>query len=157
MIIVRALYGLKIRGASWAAMLAESLSAMGYWPTEADRNVWIKLSTKPDGFKYYQMILVYVDEILHVSHDPNPGIAALQKLYVLKDDSIGPPKRYLGANIDIVQVSNGRVIWAMSSESYVRAAIDNVENMLKADASPPLKIYGDCKRPYPSNYLLYDC
>jgi hypothetical protein len=152
MIIVRALYGLKTSGASWAAMLAESLASMGYKPTEADRNVWIKPSVKPDGFRYYQMILVYVDDILHVSHDPNPGIEALRKLYVLKDDSIGSPKRYLGANIERVQVKDGRAIWSMSSESYVRAAVDNVENLLKSDGAPPLKVYGDCKRPYPSNY-----
>jgi len=89
MLIVRALYGLKLSGASWAAMLAKSLSIMGYHPTEADRNVWIKPSMKPDGFRYYQMILVYVDDILHVSHDPNPAIEALKKLYELKPDSIG--------------------------------------------------------------------
>lgn len=152
MVIVRALYGLKTSGASWAAMLAESLAGMGYKPTEADRNVWIKASTKPDGFKYYQMILVYVDDILHLSHDPKPAIEALQKLYVLKDESIGSPKRYLFANIDRVQTQDGRNIWSMSSESYVRAAIENVENMLKSDGSPPLKVYGDCKRPYPSSY-----
>jgi len=109
MIIVRALYGLKTSGASWAAMLAESLSAMGYQPTEADRNVWIKPSIKPNGFRYYQMILVYVDDILHVSHDPSPGIEALKKLYELKEESIGPPKHYLGADIQQVQVSDGRI------------------------------------------------
>jgi hypothetical protein len=107
---------------------------------------------KPDGFKYYQMILVYVDDILHVSHDPKPAIEALQKLYVLKDESIGSPNRYLGANIDRVQTQDGRIIWSMSSESYVRAAIENVENMLKSDGVPPLKVYRDCKRPYPSSY-----
>jgi hypothetical protein len=40
----------------------------------------------------------------------------------------------------------------MSSEDYVRSAISNVEDMLKRDGSPPLKVYGDSKRPYPSSY-----
>jgi Reverse transcriptase (RNA-dependent DNA polymerase). len=54
MIIVRALYRLKTSGASWAAMLAESLSAMGYQPTEAYKNVWIKPSVKQA--KWFQVL-----------------------------------------------------------------------------------------------------
>eukprot|EP00557_Chaetoceros_sp_GSL56_P014199 CAMPEP_0176484462 /NCGR_PEP_ID=MMETSP0200_2-20121128/4466_1 /TAXON_ID=947934 /ORGANISM="Chaetoceros sp., Strain GSL56" /LENGTH=360 /DNA_ID=CAMNT_0017880935 /DNA_START=761 /DNA_END=1843 /DNA_ORIENTATION=- len=70
----------------------------------------------------------------------------------MKEGSIGTPKRYLGANIDRVQTDDGRVVWSMSSEDYVRAAIDNVEKMLKADGLQPLKVYGDGKRPYSSSY-----
>ena len=152
LIIVRALYGLKSSGASWASMLADSLKSLGYKPTLADRNVWIKPGVKPDGFKYYQMILVYVDDILHLSHNTNPVINALQASYTLKEGSIGTPKRYLGANIDRVQTDDGRMVWSMSSEDYVRAAIDNLEKMLKADGLQPLKVYGDGKRPYSLSY-----
>lgn len=93
--------------ASWAALLTESLVTMGYQPTETNRNVWIKLSVKLNGYRYYhQIILVYVDGISHISHDPNPGIEALKKLHEFKEDSVGPPKCYLGANIENVQVSD---------------------------------------------------
>jgi hypothetical protein len=93
--------------ASWAALLAESLAAIGYQPTETNRNVWIKPSVKLNGYRYRQIILVYVYDILHVSHDPNLGIEALKKLHVFKEDSVDPPKKkcYLGANIKNVQVS----------------------------------------------------
>lgn len=152
MFIVRALYGLKSSGASWASTLASTLSDMGYKATEADRNVWIKKGCKPDGFRYYQLILVYVDDILHISHSPMDVITQLRSAYTLKEESVGTPKRYLGANIERVQTSDGRIIWSMTSEDYVRAAIENVEGMLRSDGSPPLKVYGDCKRPYPKDY-----
>lgn len=152
MFVVRALYGLKSSGASWASTLANTLRGMGYSPSEADRNVWLKPGCKPDGFKYYQLILVYVDDILHISHNPSDMIDKLRSAYTLKEESVGSPKRYLGANIERVQTPDGRIIWAMTSEDYVRSAIQNVEGMLKGDGSPPLKVYGDYKRPYGKEY-----
>jgi hypothetical protein len=152
MFIVRALYGLKSSGASWASMLSDSLRGLGYTPSEADRNVWMKPGVKPDGFKYYQYILVYVDDILHLSHDPTIVISALSNMYELKKESVGIPERYLGANVERVQLSDGRPVWAMTSKDYVTSAIRNVESMRKQDGEPPLKVYGDCKRPYPKDY-----
>jgi hypothetical protein len=152
MFIVRALYGLKSSGASWASMLSDSLRGLGYTPSEADRNVWMKPGVKPDGFKYYQYILVYVDDILHLSHDPTIVISALSNMYELKKESVGIPERYLGANVERVQLSDGRSVWAMTSKDYVTSAIRNVESMRKQDGEPPLKVYGDCKRPYPKDY-----
>jgi Reverse transcriptase (RNA-dependent DNA polymerase) len=67
MIIKRALYGLKSSGAAWRNMLASSLMDMGYKSSLADADVWTKPNIKPDGFEYYEMILVYVDDILVVS------------------------------------------------------------------------------------------
>jgi hypothetical protein len=49
MLIVRALYGLKSSGASWRAMLAQSLTEIGYESTRADPDVWIRVAFKPDG------------------------------------------------------------------------------------------------------------
>ena len=91
MIVVRALYGLKSSYASWRAiMLAQSLTDIGYLSTRADQDVWIRAAFKPDGFKYYEMVLVYVDGILHLSHDTKPRMEALRKLYKLKPGSCGP-------------------------------------------------------------------
>jgi hypothetical protein len=133
-------------------MLSESITALGYTPSEADRNVWIKPGVKPDGFRYYQMILIYVDDILHLSHDPDVAINALRGMYELKEESVSAPSRYLGANVERVQLCDGRETWAMSSKDYITSAILNVESMRKMDGDPPLKVYGDCKRPYPKEY-----
>lgn len=110
MFITRALYGLKSSGASWAATLVGTLCDMGYLPSLADQNVWLKAACKPDDFKYYEMILVYVDDILHLSHQPSVAIEAIRRVYVMKEESIGTPKRYLRANIERIQTQDGRVI-----------------------------------------------
>jgi hypothetical protein len=152
MLVVRALYGLKSSGAAWAAMLSQTLSELGYSPSRADRNVWLKRASKPDGFEYYEMILVYVDDILHISHDTKPAINALMKLYLIRKESMGPPNRYLGANIDKIQTEDGQVMWSTTCVDYCKGAIGNVEAMLQQDGMNPLKTYGDGKRPYPSTY-----
>ncbi|GFH50414.1 pol protein [Chaetoceros tenuissimus] len=73
MIIARALYGLKSSGAAWRAKLAE----IGYFPSQADPDVWMKAANKEDGTPYYKYMLVYVDDILHIAKDPKVDMAIL--------------------------------------------------------------------------------
>ena len=94
LIIVKALYGLKSSGAAWRSLLASSLSDLGYRNSIADYDVWIKAAVKPNGFAYYKFVLVYVDDILHVSpHQPHVLMEQIGKLYRLKEGSVGPPDR----------------------------------------------------------------
>jgi hypothetical protein len=37
---------------------------MGFEPTKSDPDVWYRAASKPDGFQYYEYILVYVDDML---------------------------------------------------------------------------------------------
>jgi hypothetical protein len=150
MVVVRALYGLKSSGASWRAMLAQSLNDMEYKSTRADPDVWIRPAFKPDGTEYYEMVLVYVDDILHLSHDVKPTMAALSKLYELKPESCGPPDRYLGANIGKFQLPDGRESWSMSARDYVKNAVKNVEETLLTENKTALKSKAD--RPTPAGY-----
>ena len=78
----------------------------------------------------------------------------LKGLYRLKDDSLGPPSRYLGANVEKVQLEDGSVAWSTTSKKYYRAAIENVERMLEMEGSQPLKVFGSKagERPYPAPY-----
>jgi hypothetical protein len=129
MIIRKALYGLKSSGAAFRAHLAETLYDLNYLPTKGDPDVWIRAATKPDGFKYYEMVLVYVDDILCVSHDPKATMAGIQATFKLKDDKIDKPEIYLGAQL-CQKVINGVECWMMTSEQYIKAAITNVETKL---------------------------
>jgi hypothetical protein len=150
MLVVRALYGLKSSGASWRAMLAQSLTEIGYASTRADPDVWIRAAFKPDGTEYYEMVLVYVDDILHLSHDVKPTMKALEKLYELKPGSCGPPTMYLGANISKYQLEDGRSSWCMSARDYVKNAVKNVEEELLKEDHTGLKSKAD--RPTPAGY-----
>ena len=62
--IARALYGLKSSGAAGRSTLAQSMEQLGYSPTKADPDVWIKRAVKHDGSPYYKMMLIYVDDVL---------------------------------------------------------------------------------------------
>ena len=70
MLITRALYGLKTIIASLRSYLAETFHKLGYTPTKADPDVWLRKSVKADGFQYYAMVLCYVYDILCISDDP---------------------------------------------------------------------------------------
>ena len=152
--VVRALYGLKTSGASWRAMLAQSLSDIGFVSTKADPDVYLRPATKPCGFEYYEMMLVYVDGILHLSHDISPTETALNAAYRLKEGSIGEPDRYLGANINKYMV-DGTPHFGKTCEDYVELSIKNVELMLINDGdNKGLSMYGKkaSYRPFPPTY-----
>jgi Reverse transcriptase (RNA-dependent DNA polymerase) len=78
-IIVRALYRLKSSGAAWRSHFANSLRDFGFQSCLADPDVWYKPATKSDGTEYYEYVLVYVDDLLHISHEPKKLIQGLQE------------------------------------------------------------------------------
>ena len=59
-------FGLKSAGAAFRALLAETSYDMGYVPTKADPDVWLRPAVKADGFKYYEIVLCYVDNMLAI-------------------------------------------------------------------------------------------
>jgi Reverse transcriptase (RNA-dependent DNA polymerase) len=75
--IKKALYGLKSSGAAWRALFAMTLTDLGYTSTKADPDVWIRAQVKPDGFGYYEMVLVYVDDTMVLSHEPKQTMRML--------------------------------------------------------------------------------
>jgi hypothetical protein len=89
MIVVRALFGLKSLGATFRAFLGEHLCGMGFRHSEADPDVWLRPACKPDGTKYYEMILCYVDDLLAISVKPEGIMKSVQERFKLKGISLG--------------------------------------------------------------------
>ena len=81
MLITRALYGLRASGATFRSFLGEALYDLGYVPTKADPDVWIRLAVKPCGFCYYEMLLCYVDDVLSISDEPLKTIKGIQRTF----------------------------------------------------------------------------
>jgi hypothetical protein len=54
-------------------------------------------TVKPDGSKYYEYVLCYVDDIFVVSERPKRIMEGLEAKYMLKAGSVGKPTMYLGA------------------------------------------------------------
>ena len=121
---------------------------IGYKPTKADPDVWIRPATKTNGFEYYEMVLCYVDDILSISDDPKAALTALTSTFKLKDDKIEPPDMYLGAQLGQIQVGDAEC-WSMSAKKYVESAVKSVEESLaKKGLRLPTKAY----TPLPADY-----
>jgi hypothetical protein len=87
--IVRALYGLKSAGAAFRNNLASCMDHLGWKPCLADRDLWMKEATRPDdSMKYWAYILIYVDDILCMHHDPWTSLAHIDKYFKMKAGSI---------------------------------------------------------------------
>ena len=127
MLVVRAIYGLKSSGSAWRQLLLQILIDLGYVYYKADPDVWLKAETKHDVTEYYAYVLVYVDDVLHLHQDPDTFMNRLAEVYRLKDGNVGEPDRYLGANIEIVQLYDSSVAWSMTNREYVTNTIQNLE------------------------------
>jgi hypothetical protein len=115
----------------------------------ADPDVWLRPAMKKDGTKYYQYVLIYVDDLLVCAEDPNEVMRTLADFYRLKEDPATKkkwdhPTRYLGANIGKYKLDGShKEHWFMSADDYVAASIKNVEaELAKTGLKLPTKING---------------
>ena len=95
MLIVRALYGLKSSGTAFRSFLADHLWDIGYRPSKADSDVWMRPTIKNNGFKYWEYILCYVDDILVISDNPMQTMNNIGQKFKFKDDKAVTPEQYL--------------------------------------------------------------
>ena len=146
LMLTRALYGLKSSGAAWRADLAATIRELGFISTQADPDVWIR-----SAGLHYEMILVYVDDILIFAKKPKEIMDDLGKHYEMKPESVKTPEMYLGANFDKIQLPDGRSEWCMSSKHYVKNAIKVIEAWMIED-DPEAKLKSTAKNPFPSGY-----
>ena len=79
--------------------------------------------------------MIYVNDILVISHRASTIMDNLSALYCLKENPsnekrYGTPDHYLGANIGLYTLpgnTSGKQKWYMSSDDYVADAIKNDE------------------------------
>jgi hypothetical protein len=88
-LIVITLYGLKSAGAAFRNHLAECMKHLGWNPCHADSDLCIKAETRPDDSVInWAYILIYVDDILCVHHNPGSPLAKLDEYFKMKEGSI---------------------------------------------------------------------
>jgi hypothetical protein len=83
-------------------MFNASITEMGFNPTIADPDVYQQAITKLDGFKYYKFILMYVDDVLIISHSPQEHLEHIKATYELNLNSTRPPT----GNFDSIHISD---------------------------------------------------
>lgn len=93
----------------WQIFFLKTLATMGYKLYLANPDVFMK-PTMIDhkGNKYWSYMLVYVDDCLLVHYNPDPVMEELKTHYTLKNDAHGPPDQYLGANVELYQMADGK-------------------------------------------------
>jgi Reverse transcriptase (RNA-dependent DNA polymerase) len=146
LIVTRALYGIKSSGAAWRADLATTLRELQFTSTQADPDVWIQSSGT-----HYDMVLVYVDDILIFAKNAKLTMDELGKPYEFKPESVKEPDIYLDADMEKVQLPDGRVEWAMSSQTYVKNAVKVFESLIAED-DPEAKSKTTARNLFPTGY-----
>jgi Reverse transcriptase (RNA-dependent DNA polymerase) len=148
-IIEKALYGLKSSGAAWRSLFASTLVNFNFVNSIADPDVWLRAAIHPQTIlECYEMVLVYVDDILHLSHNPKDLMDEIAKIYRLKEGSVGRPQRYLGANIGLYTLNDVSQAWPMSARDYLTNVVKNIEQVL---AKKGEKLGGSVRTPLPKS------
>jgi hypothetical protein len=150
-VIVRSLYGLKSAGAAFRATLAQLLQDLGYSSLKANPDVWMHEAVWADGHEYYEMLFVYVDDILALSHQAEERIKEITTFLKAKEGSIKPPEIYLGANVAKIQLPDGREVWSTSPKTYVKNSIQAIEWLLEEDGEGYV-LKSNARNPFPTGY-----
>ena len=71
------------------------------------------------------------------------------------NESFGPPHRYLGTNVENLQLEDGSIVWSTNCVDCLRSTIDNLNNSLGVDKAA-LNNYGKViELTHPITYLSW--
>ena len=97
--LTKALYGLKTSARAWRLHPSEVLkNQLGYKSCLVDPDIWLREAGK-ENHKYYEVLLVYTDDILVISYRAKEAMSQLEQHFLVKKDPIGPPTTYLGMQV----------------------------------------------------------
>ena len=73
-----------------------------------DPEVWLRPAIKEKtGFKYWEYILCYVDDVFCISDKPMHTMKVIQSKFKLKDDKMEKPDVYLGTELSTMDNEQG--------------------------------------------------
>jgi Reverse transcriptase (RNA-dependent DNA polymerase) len=119
-VIVKALYGLKSSGARWWEVLADVLRQMGFTPSKADNDIWMRRVGD-----LYEYVVVYVDDIGIASSDPSTIIKELEGRYGFQLKGTGPTTFHLGCNY----FRDGQGVLCMAPKKYIDKMLDSYQRI----------------------------
>ena len=123
LILHKALYGTRTASSAFHEACAQVLHTMGYIPSKADPNLWMK-----DCGRHYEYIATWVDDLLILSRDPMKVVAQLEETYQLK--GVGEPSYYLGGDMKKVKVKNMH-LWSMCAKTYIVRVCEKIEKLME--------------------------
>ena len=115
-----ALYGDKSTGRDYWLHLRSCMEYLGLSPCKADADIWMRKAKRAGNSDYWKYILLYVDDCLAISEDPESIFCdKIGKYFLMKEASIGMPDVYLGEKVRKVELVTGESCWTFSSSQYV--------------------------------------
>ena len=131
LVIYKALYGLRSSGLRWHERFADTLRDMGFSPSKADPDVWMRYK---DGC--YEYIAVYVDDLAICARNPKDITELLKNKYNYKLKGEGPITFHLGC--DFSRDEDGTLKYG--PKRYIDKMIDSFERLFgekpRLDSSP---------------------
>jgi len=154
LVIYKALYGLRTSGLRWHERFADTLRDMGFVPSKADPDVWMR-----KGENAYEYIAVYVDDLCIAAINPAGIIKELKEKYNYKLKGDGPLTFHLGC--DFSRDPDGTLCYG--PVKYIEKIIKSYEQMFgekpKPSSSPLVKNdhpeIDDSMELEPENIVLY--
>ena len=116
LVIYKALYGLRTSGARWHDKLADCLRDMGFSPSKAEADIWMRRHKD-----HYEYIAAYVDDLAIVSTRPKEITDQLTTKYKFKLKGTGRIGYHLG--MDFYREPDGTL--CISPKKYIEKLIDN--------------------------------
>ena len=84
------------------------MGRFGFTSSRVDPDLWFRLSKRSTGEEYYEHVLLYVDDVLVISERAESVLQKeIGKYWFLKEESVGPPSKYLGGKLLEVTLLNG--------------------------------------------------
>ena len=130
LIIYKALYGLRSSGQRYHDTFSDTLRDMGFVPTKADPDVWMRRSGD-----VYEYIAVYVDDLAIAAKQPKSITDSLTDKYNYKLKGVGPIEFHLG--MDFGRDPDG--VLYFGPRKYIKRMLDAYE-----------KLFGEMPRKYAS-------
>ena len=118
-LINKALYGLATSARQWSLALGDSIRDMGFRPTRADPDLWIRESDDGNSYEY---IATYVDDIIVVAKEPMRYLENMKRKFPIRNIE-EMPEYYLGNNIEI---RNNNTI-KINSKKYITEIVSRYE------------------------------
>jgi hypothetical protein len=107
--------------------MVNTLHLRGFQSSKADPDIWMCAAVKPNGTKFYEYVLCYVDDIIYQGLHADEFMDYLSTVYTLKPGPVKVPETYLGADIRLHELSSGDKAWAILSDTYVKHAVAEVK------------------------------
>ena len=130
LVMYKALYGTRSGGACWHDKFFDILHDMGFKPSKADPDIWMKSSK--DG-THYEYIAVYVDDLAICMKDPKSFCDTLKEKYKLKLKGVGPINYHLGCGY--TRDEDGTLV--ADPRKYVEKILESYEKPLEKNQRRP--------------------